>query len=117
MATLHDARCTVGWIAPMALELTAAIGILDEYTKRVVPRDDTRYYVGRIRSYYVVVAICPRIGIYPATTVLANMRRSFRNIKYVLCDGLSPVWGLGNPRPWVRRYPGKAIPNFAHRNV
>ncbi|KAK0622945.1 hypothetical protein B0T14DRAFT_158226 [Immersiella caudata] len=41
--TDYAQRCTVGWIAPMALELTVAIGMLDEHETLQVPRDDAAY--------------------------------------------------------------------------
>ncbi|GAB1312302.1 Ankyrin repeat-containing domain protein [Madurella fahalii] len=83
------ARYTVGWIAPLALELTAAVGMLEEYTTLQVPDDDTSYHVGRIGVHYVVMAVCPMMGTQSAATVLANMRRSFRNIKHVLVVGIA----------------------------
>ena len=99
MASAHDAaRCTVGWIAPLALELAAAVGMLEEHTTRQAPDDDTLYHVGRIGHHYVVMAVCPRIGTHPAATLLANMRRSFRNIKHVLVVGIAggvPCYGPG----------------------
>ncbi|KAK0645976.1 hypothetical protein B0T16DRAFT_150579 [Cercophora newfieldiana] len=82
-------RYTVGWIAPMALELTAAIGMLEEHSTIHIPNDDTTYHVGRIGGHSVVMAVCPRIGTQPAAALLANMRRSFRNIKHVLVIGIA----------------------------
>ncbi|OIW26741.1 hypothetical protein CONLIGDRAFT_716964 [Coniochaeta ligniaria NRRL 30616] len=98
MASAHDpARCTVGWIAPMPLELTAAVGMLEEHTTHSVPEDDTLYRIGRIGGHYVVMAVCPRIGTHPAATLLANMRRSFPNIQHVLVVGIAgavPCYGV-----------------------
>ncbi|KAK3947022.1 nucleoside phosphorylase domain-containing protein [Pseudoneurospora amorphoporcata] len=93
----HDAsRYTVGWIAPLPLELTAAVGMLEDPTTLEVPDDDVLYHVGRIGSHFVVMVVCPRMGIEPAATALANMCRSFPNIKHVLVVGIAggmPCYG------------------------
>ncbi|KAH7628983.1 hypothetical protein B0T09DRAFT_341928, partial [Sordaria sp. MPI-SDFR-AT-0083] len=93
----HDAsRYTVGWIAPLPLELTAAVGMLENPTTMEVDDDDVLYHVGRIGSHFVVMVVCPRMGIEPAATALANMRRSFPNIKHVLVVGIAggmPCYG------------------------
>ncbi|KAK3946667.1 nucleoside phosphorylase domain-containing protein [Pseudoneurospora amorphoporcata] len=89
-------RYTVGWIAPLALELTAAIGMLEDHTMMPAPEDDVIYHVGHIGLHFVVMVVCPRIGIEPAATALANMRRSFPNIKHVLVVGIAggvPCYG------------------------
>ncbi|WPJ64234.1 hypothetical protein SMAC4_13767 [Sordaria macrospora] len=61
-----------------------------------IPDDDVLYHVGRIGSHFVVMVVCPRMGIEPAATALANMRRSFPNIKHVLVVGIAggmPCYG------------------------
>ncbi|RYP14907.1 hypothetical protein DL765_006049 [Monosporascus sp. GIB2] len=96
MASPPETVVTVGWIAPMALELVPAIAILEKPTTKTVPGDDTLYHVGRIGGHWVVMAVCPRIGTHPANTVLANIRRSFPNIKHVLVVGIAgglPCYG------------------------
>ncbi|KAK3957077.1 nucleoside phosphorylase domain-containing protein [Pseudoneurospora amorphoporcata] len=93
----HDtSRYTVGWIAPLPLELTAAVGMLEDPTTMEVPDDDVLYHVGRIGSHFVVMVVCPCMGIEPAATALANMRRSFPNIKHILVVGIAggmPCYG------------------------
>ncbi|KAJ4368482.1 hypothetical protein N0V85_009107 [Neurospora sp. IMI 360204] len=62
-----------------------------------VPDDVVLYHVGRIGSHFVAMVVCPRMGIEPAATALANMRRSFPNIKHVLVVGIAggmPCYGL-----------------------
>ncbi|KAK3947913.1 nucleoside phosphorylase domain-containing protein [Pseudoneurospora amorphoporcata] len=86
---MDTSRYTVGWIAPMSLELTAALGILEDRTTIEAPDDDVIYHIGRIGSHFVVMVVCPRIGIEPAATALANMRRSFPNIKHILVVGIA----------------------------
>lgn len=81
----------------MALELTAALGTLEELATFSVPGDDTLYRTGRIGGHYVVAAVCPRIGTHPAATLLANMRRSFPDIQHVLVVGIAgavPCYGV-----------------------
>ena len=49
----HDtSRYTVGWIAPLPLELTAAVRMLEDPTTMEVPDDDVLYHVGRIGSHF-----------------------------------------------------------------
>ncbi|KAK3946608.1 nucleoside phosphorylase domain-containing protein, partial [Pseudoneurospora amorphoporcata] len=85
----HDTSWyTVGWIAPLPLELTAAVGMLEDPIKIEVPDDDVLYHVGRIGSHFVVMVVCPRMGIEPAATALTNIRRSFPNIKHILVNEL-----------------------------
>jgi nucleoside phosphorylase len=98
MASATDRyQYTVGWIAPMSLELTAATAMLEEPTELRVPEDNTVYNVGRIGHHYVVMVVCPRIGTNPASIVLTNMRRSFPNITHVLLVGIGggvPCYGV-----------------------
>ncbi|RYP63713.1 hypothetical protein DL771_009138 [Monosporascus sp. 5C6A] len=96
MTSPPETVVTVGWIAPMALELAPALAVLEQPTTKAVPGDDTLYRVGRIGGHWVLMAVCPRIGTHPANTVLANMRRSFPNIKHVLVVGIAggmPYYG------------------------
>ncbi|KAK3342327.1 nucleoside phosphorylase domain-containing protein [Neurospora tetraspora] len=70
--------------------------MLEDPTTMEVPDDDVLYHVGRIGSHFVVMVVCPRMGIEPAATALANMRRSFPNIKHVLVVGIAggmPCYG------------------------
>ncbi|SPO04432.1 related to ankyrin 3 [Cephalotrichum gorgonifer] len=80
---------TVGWIAPMPLELTPAVGLLEQHVIKAIPGDDNQYHVGKIGVHWVAMAVCPTIGTHPAASVFANMRRSFPNIKHVLVVGIA----------------------------
>ncbi|KAK3402309.1 pfs domain-containing protein [Sordaria brevicollis] len=97
MNSSHDtSRYTVGWIAPMSLELTAGLQLLEDRTTIERPGDDVKYNAGRIGPHFVVMVVCPRVGNEPASTVLANMRRSFPSIKHVLVVGIAggvPAYG------------------------
>ena len=80
----------------MPLELAPGTALMDEYAEKLVPGDDIGYHVGRIGHHWVVMAVCHKIGTHPAANVLANMRRSFPNIKHVLVVGIAgavPCYG------------------------
>jgi nucleoside phosphorylase len=88
---------TVGWIAPMALELAPAVALLDEYVKIPIPEDGTLYHAGRVVDHHVVMVVCPRTGTSPASATVANLCRSFPNIKHVLVVGIAggiPRYGV-----------------------
>ncbi|KAK3351883.1 nucleoside phosphorylase domain-containing protein [Neurospora tetraspora] len=71
--------------------------MLEDPKTMEIPDDDVvLYHVGRIGSHFVVMVVCPRMGIEPAATALANMHRSFPNIKHVLVVGIAggmPCYG------------------------
>ncbi|SPO05897.1 uncharacterized protein DNG_08586 [Cephalotrichum gorgonifer] len=94
MTSPHEANVTVGWIVPMALELTPAVLMLEDY--ELFPKHETTYHIGRIGPHWVAVVVCPRIGNSPAATVVTDMHRSFPNIKHVLVVGIAggiPYYG------------------------
>ncbi|CAI4218431.1 unnamed protein product [Parascedosporium putredinis] len=63
---------TVGWIAPMALELAPVIALLENYTKIPIDGDETMYHVGKIWDHWVVAAVCPMIEV---STELSEVTR------------------------------------------
>ena len=64
--------------------------ILDKkYRTLNILEDDTVYSVGRIRDYYIIIAVCPKIGTYLAATIVTNIYRLFWNIKYILIVGIA----------------------------
>lgn len=82
----------------MALELTAARAMLEDRGKMQISKDDASYHIGRIGQHWVVMNVCPNIGTHAAARVLANMRRSFPNIKHILMAGIGggvPGYGTG----------------------
>lgn len=83
------ALITVGWIAPMSLELTPAVMLLEQHATTAIPGDPAQYHTGRIGGSWVAMTVCSGIGTHPAANVLANMRRSFPNIKHVLVVGIA----------------------------
>ncbi|CAI4214201.1 unnamed protein product [Parascedosporium putredinis] len=90
-------KVTVGWIAPMAIELTPVLAMLEERIQVSIPGDTVMYHVGKIYNHWVAVAVCPRIGTNPAATTSENLGRSFPNIKYYLVVGIAggvPRYGV-----------------------
>ncbi|KAI5458266.1 nucleoside phosphorylase domain-containing protein [Mariannaea sp. PMI_226] len=81
-------RYTVGWIAPMAAELTLALGLLKDYKKMDIAGDDVTYHTGKIGHHYVVMVVCPRVGLSAATSAVTHMRRSFPKIEHILVVGI-----------------------------
>ncbi|CAI4215568.1 unnamed protein product [Parascedosporium putredinis] len=72
MAQRYQQQVTVGWIAPMALELTPALAVLENY-EQVATDDEMTYYVGKIGAHFVVVTVCPRIGTTQAASTVTHM--------------------------------------------
>ncbi|TIA07821.1 hypothetical protein D6C80_09570 [Aureobasidium pullulans] len=86
---------TVGWIAALPKELSAAIAMFDEQHDKPLdfekhPSDSNSYHCGRIGNHNVVVACLPH-GIYGTTsaaTTASSMLFSFPNVKVGLMVGI-----------------------------
>ncbi|TIA37986.1 Pfs, NACHT and ankyrin domain protein [Aureobasidium pullulans] len=86
---------TVGWIAALPKELSAAIAMFDEQHDNPLdfekhPSDSNPYHCGRIENHNVVVACLPH-GIYGTTsaaTTASSMLFSFPNVKVGLMVGI-----------------------------
>jgi hypothetical protein len=87
----HDAY-TVGWVATLDCELDAARLSLDKEHKSLpaAPDDPNSYILGEIGVHNVTVVFPPegQSGISPATHIVTNMTRTFRNIRFVLLVGI-----------------------------
>lgn len=81
------ARYTIGWIAPLPLELIAAKAVLDEYHGDI-HIDEYIYHGGRIGKHNVVMAVQPKMGTDAASDLAARMRAAFRNIEYFVVVGI-----------------------------
>lgn len=95
-STTKIGRYTIGWIAPLALELIAAIAMLDEEHDSIRV-DEYNYHGGRIGEHYVVMAVQSKIGTDAASSLAARMHAIFKNIRYLLVVGLGggvPSYGL-----------------------
>ncbi|KAI4751095.1 Pfs, NACHT and ankyrin domain protein [Aureobasidium sp. EXF-3400] len=97
---------TVGWIAALAKELTAALAMLDERHGRPddfekPSSDKNSYHWGRIGDHNIVIASLAA-GVYGTTsaaTTAIHMLSSFPNIKVGLMVGI----GAGIARPKQKR--------------
>ncbi|OAQ69057.1 kinesin light [Pochonia chlamydosporia 170] len=88
--------CTVGWIAPMSLELAPGRAMLEDCQR--VSAGGKYYDVGRLSGHWVVMIVCSRIGNSSATMAVADMRHWFPNIKHILVVGIAggqPCYGTG----------------------
>ncbi|KAI0616520.1 Pfs Nucleoside phosphorylase [Pyrenophora tritici-repentis] len=90
-------RCedyTVGWVCALPVELAAAQEMLDEEHADVerdpADNDENIYALGSIGGHNVAIACLPagRIGSNPAATVAAQMRATFKRIRFGLMVGI-----------------------------
>lgn len=102
MVSLKPEQYTVGWIAALPDEMTAALELLDEehdppteWTQP--PRDINKYYFGRISKLNIILACLPLgdIGTNNAAVVGTTMISTFPYIRFGLMVGI----GAGIPEP------------------
>lgn len=94
-STMKTDQYTIGWIAPLSLEFTAAIAMLDEEHEDIHVNEDA-YFGGRIGQHNVVMAVQPSIGTHAASDLAARMHAAFKNIMYFLVVGIGggvPCYG------------------------
>ena len=92
------AKYTVGWIAPMSVELTPALALLKPYTTFNVANDDNIYQAGKIGNHHVVMVTLPKIGLEATTAVATKLYIAFRDLKHLLLVGIGggiPDYGPG----------------------
>ncbi|KAI4258645.1 MAG: hypothetical protein L6R42_004977, partial [Xanthoria sp. 1 TBL-2021] len=92
------AKYTIGWIAPMPIELTPALALLDRITTLHVANDSNIYQAGRIGDHNVVMVTLDRIGLGGIPSVATSMYASFRDLKHLLLVGVGggiPDYSLG----------------------
>ena len=92
------AKYTVGWIAPMSVELTPALALLKPYTTFNVANDDNIYHAGKIGNHHVVMVTLPKIGLEATTAVATKLYIAFRDLKHLLLVGIGggiPDYGPG----------------------
>ncbi|KAI4226854.1 MAG: hypothetical protein L6R36_002841 [Xanthoria steineri] len=92
------AKYTIGWIAPMSVELTPALALLKPYTTFNVANDDNIYQAGKIGNHHVVMVTLPKIGLEATSAVATNMYAAFRDLKHLLLVGIGggiPGYGPG----------------------
>ncbi|CAO1604221.1 hypothetical protein XANCAGTX0491_007785 [Xanthoria calcicola] len=98
------AKYTVGWIAPMSVELTPALALLKPYTTihvakdpNIYPEDPNIYHAGKIGDHHVVMLTLDEIGVHNIAKVVFNMFGAFRKLKHLLLVGI-----------------GGGIPDYSH---
>lgn len=84
---------TVGWVCALPSEMAAAKAMLDEIHPDLAeqdPLDHNNYILGQIRNHNVVVACLPAgvYGLTPAATVVKDMLRTFKSIRFGLMVGI-----------------------------
>ncbi|XHG02956.1 hypothetical protein AWENTII_006276 [Aspergillus wentii] len=79
---------TIGWIAALPVELTAAKAVLDEEHEHC--HEFSQYTLGRIGFHQVVIAVLPsgQIGTNSAARVAADLKSTFPGLKYGLMVGI-----------------------------
>ncbi|KAF9773495.1 hypothetical protein IL306_008678 [Fusarium sp. DS 682] len=93
---------TIGWIAALDKELTAASAVLDEEHQkpknfRKHPKDTNNYVWGRVGEHNIVIAslAAGRYGTVSAATTAWSMISSLPHLRFGLMVGI----GAGIPRP------------------
>ena len=85
---------TVGWVCALPIELAAAQEMLDEehldLGRTLGDNDENLYALGSIGGHNVVIVCLPagRYGNNPAATVAAQMRATFKAIRFGLMVGI-----------------------------
>ncbi|KAF2003275.1 purine and uridine phosphorylase, partial [Amniculicola lignicola CBS 123094] len=83
---------TIGWVCALPMEITAAVGMLDEEHGRLVkpPFDQNTYTLGRIGKHNVVIVGLPAgaLGSSAAAMVAASMAASFPRLRFALMVGI-----------------------------
>ncbi|KAL8856208.1 MAG: hypothetical protein Q9178_007173 [Gyalolechia marmorata] len=82
------AKYTIGWIAPMPIELSPALALLDHITTLHIADDSNMYKAGRIGSHHVVMVTLDKIGLGGIPSVAEKMHASFRHLGHLLLVGL-----------------------------
>ncbi len=91
---MEKSAYTVGWICALSLEMTAAVGMLDEFYDdpplQKDDRDHNTYMLGRIGPHHIVIACLPAggIGVTSAALVAAQMRWTFPSLRIGLMVGI-----------------------------
>ena len=92
------AKYTIGWIAPMPVELAPALALLDRISTFHVANDSNIYQAGKIGNQYIIMVILHKIGLGGIYSVARGMYASFRELKHLLLIGLGggiPDYALG----------------------
>jgi nucleoside phosphorylase len=100
MPTLDPNLYTVAWIAPLEIEVQAALQMLDKVHTGgflVSPGDDYVFHAGEIQGHNIVIAMFAAgqpYGTSSATSLASHVRKSFPNLWFGLLVGVAA--GLPN---------------------
>ncbi|KAH8430209.1 Pfs, NACHT and WD domain protein [Aspergillus melleus] len=101
MPTLDPSLYTIAWIAPLEIEVQAALHVLDKFHAGgfpVGPGDDYVFHAGEICGHNVVIATFAAVqpyGTNSATSLASHVRKFFPNLWFGLLVGVAA--GLPNP--------------------
>lgn len=99
----------VGWVCVLPSELNASRALLDEEHDPLPAEDgdDNGYLLGRMGKHNVVIVYPSAYGTSrrPAAEIVANMLRTFRNVRFALMVGV----GGGVPKQPHSKDPRKDI--------
>jgi nucleoside phosphorylase len=108
---------TVGWVCALPVELAAAQEMLDEehddLARELSDNDENLYSLGSIGGHNVAIVCLPagRIGNNPAAAVGAQMRATFKGIRFGLMVGI----GGGVPNTEVDVRLGDLVVSQPHK--
>jgi nucleoside phosphorylase len=84
---MDPSEYTIGWIAPLPLELAIAKVMMDETHDRISDGEYT-YSCGRIGLHNVVIAPQAYLGITHASKLADRMKNKFKNLRFFLVVGI-----------------------------
>jgi nucleoside phosphorylase len=95
MTQLSPKNYTVAWIAPLKIELQAALAMLDGYHDGnfpVRPGDDYVYHAGHMCGYNIIIATLPvgqEYGTGAAAALASQVKNTFPNLRFGLLVGVA----------------------------
>ncbi|KAH7111344.1 nucleoside phosphorylase domain-containing protein, partial [Dendryphion nanum] len=116
---LRPEEYTVGWVCALPVELAAALAVLDEEHEDLEPgfadNDENVYSLGSIGGHNVAIVCLPagRIGNNPAAAVAAQMRATFKAIRFGLMVGI----GGGVPNAEADIWLGDVVVSQPHQTA
>ncbi|KAL9066017.1 MAG: hypothetical protein Q9157_007282 [Trypethelium eluteriae] len=90
MSMLTSDDYTIAWIAPLEVELIAAIQMLDVRHDKLPqsPVDHNVYQLGSINNHNIVIAGLPTTGNTSVATVITQLRNTYKQVRYGLLVGI-----------------------------
>lgn len=100
---METARYSIGWIAPLPLELAASKAALDDDFGDI-HINGYIYRGGRIGQHNIVMAVQSKMGTDAASDLAARMHAAFTNIEYFLVVGIGggvPTYGRADSKSQI----------------